>query len=312
MSERSDVLTARRTRAQLRPLPTEVRSGGKAADRSRRRPRGGGIGQGAVILVLTAIAVVALFPYLFMFMTSFKTNRQFNDSYWIPTWPLELENYSTAWHQIQPYFITSILVALAAIAGTVALSSLAGFLFARYEFVGRGVLYGMIVMLMMVPPVASLIPMFVLMRDLGLLNTMTVLILPHIASSVVLATILMRTFVAQIPQELFDAARIDGAGGPRMFRSLVLPLSMPIIGTVSLLTVIGVWNDFFWPLLVITEDKLRTIPVGLAFFKGQNATEWGPLFAGYTLASLPLLLLFTFLSKYFLAGVQGGLPGTGK
>ncbi|MFF3395068.1 carbohydrate ABC transporter permease [Streptomyces sp. NPDC002669] len=311
MSERSDVLTAQRTRPAPRPVRTEARDTGAATAR-RRREGGSRIRQGAVILVLTAIALVALFPYLFMLMTSFKTNQQFNDSYWVPTWPLRLENYSAAWQQIQPYFITSLLVALAAIVGTVALSSVAGFLFARYEFVGRRVLYGMIVMLMMVPPVASLIPMFVLMRDLGLLNTMTVLILPHIASSVVLATILMRTFVAQIPQELFDAARIDGASGPRMFRSLVLPLSMPVIGTVSLLTVISVWNDFFWPLLVITEDKLRTIPVGLAFFKGQNATEWGPLFAGYTLASLPLLLLFTFLSKYFLAGVQGGLPGTGK
>lgn len=311
MSRHSDVLPAKRPEAQDRS-PRPVREPQPRPGVRRGRTGGGRAGQGAVITVLSVMVLVALFPYLFMLMTSFKTNEQFNDSYWVPTWPLQLGNYGTAWEQIQPYFITSILVAAASIVGTVALSAVAGFLFARYEFVGRKLLYGMVVALMMVPPVASLIPLFVLMRDLGLLNTMTVLILPHIASSVVLATILMRTFIGQIPQELFDAARIDGASDPRLFRSIVLPLSLPVIGTVSLLTVIGVWNDFFWPLLVITEDKLRTIPVGLAFFKGQNATEWGPLFAGYVLASIPLLLLFTFLSKHFLAGVQGGLPGAGK
>ncbi|MCX4863025.1 carbohydrate ABC transporter permease [Streptomyces sp. NBC_00257] len=312
MPERSEPMVLERPTT----APAKVKSGarsGRPAEAGRRRPGARGrAGQGVLVAALSGMVLVALFPYLFMFMTSFKTNEEFNTNYWVPTWPLHLSNYGTAWEQIQPYFITSILVAAASIVGTVGLSTIAGFLFARYEFAGRRLLYGMVVMLMMVPPVASLIPLFVLMRDLNLLNTLTVLILPHIAGSVVLATILIRTFVEQIPQELFDAARIDGAGGPRLFRSIVLPLSLPVIGTVSLLTVINVWNDFFWPLLVITENDLRTIPVGLSFFKGQNVTQWGPLFAGYTLASLPLLLLFTFLSKHFLAGMQGGLPGSGK
>ncbi|MEV6889892.1 carbohydrate ABC transporter permease [Kribbella sp. NPDC051137] len=277
----------------------------EAPARGRRR-------QPIVVAVLSVLVLAGLFPYLFMIMTSVKTDEQFTASYWMPSWPLDLGNYAVAWRQIEPYFVTSVVVAALSIVGTLTLASVSGFLFARYAFAGRNLLFGMIAALMMVPNISSLIPLFVLMRDLHLLNTLPVLVLPHIAGSVVLATILMRTFVQQIPQELFDAAQVDGAGGFRLFVSIMLPLSLPVIGTVALITVISVWGEFFWPLLVITDDSLRTIPVGLSFFQGQNATNWGPLFAGYTLASLPLLLVFTFLSKWFLAGVQGGLPGTGK
>jgi len=263
-------------------------------------------------ILLSVLVFVGLFPFLFMFVASFKTNEQFYASYWSPSWPLHLNNYVDAWKQVQPYFITTIIVAVAAIVGTLVLSSMAGFVFARYFFPGRRFLFGMVAALLMVPSIASLIPLFVLMSDFDLLNTRIVLVLPQIAGNVVLATILIKTFTEGIPQEMFDAARVDGANGVRMFRSIMLPLSLPVLGTVALLTVINVWNDFFWPLLTVTQNDLRTVSVGLSFFQGQNVTSWGPLFAGYTLASIPLLLLFTFLSKYFLAGIQGGVPGSGK
>lgn len=277
--------------------------------RPRRR---GTLGQGAIYVVLSLMVFVSLFPFLFMFVTSFKTNQQFFTSYWAPAWPLHFGNYSTAWHQVQPYFVTTVIVAVIAIGGILLLATTAAFVFARYAFFGRKVLFVVIACLLMVPGISSLIPLFVLCRELGVLNTRIVLVIPQVAGGTVLATILIKTFVESIPQELFDAARVDGAGGPRMFRHVMLPLSLPVIGTVALVTVIGVWNDFFWPLLTVTDNNLRTISVGLSFFQGQNITNWGPLFAGYTLASIPLLLLFTFLSKYFLAGIQGGVPGGNK
>jgi ABC-type glycerol-3-phosphate transport system permease component len=162
----------------------------------------------------------------------------------------------------------------------------------------------------MVPSIASLIPLFLMMRDFHLLNTFAVLILPQIATGAVLGTVLMKTYIEGIPQTIFDAAQIDGAGPVRLFRSVMLPLSLPVIGTVSLVTVQGVWNDFFWPLLTVSDNSLRTVSVGLLFFQGQTATDFGPMFAGYLLASVPLLILFVFFSRYFLAGVQGGLPGS--
>ena len=258
---------------------------------------------------LTVLVAVSFGPYLLMLSTSFKTNQQVAQSFWAPAWPLHIENYGTAATQVLPYLWNSVLVAAVSTVLILAISAVSGFVMARYRFPGRGFLFAMVLVLMMVPSISTLIPLFVMMKDFGLLNTYLVLIIPYVAGGVVLGTILMRTFIQSIPQTLFDAARVDGAGGVRLFFSVMLPLSLPVVGTVGLITFNGVWNDFFWPLLTITDDGLRTVSVGLQFFQGQNALEFGPLMAGYALASLPLLILFVFLSKYFLAGVQGGVPG---
>lgn len=259
--------------------------------------------------VLIALATIALTPYLFMVVTSLKTNQEFANSFWQISFPLHFENYAAAWNQIAPYLFNTAVVALTSIVLILLIASISGFVLARYRFAGRSFIYGAVLVLMMVPGLANLIPLFIIMKDLGLLNTYVVLVVPYTAGGVVLGTILMRNFVEGIPQTIFDAARIDGASGARMYRSIMLPLSLPVLGTIALITVSSVWNDFFWPLLVISDDSLRTVSVGLQFFQGQNATDYGPLMAGYLLASLPLILLFTFLSKYFLAGVQGGVPG---
>lgn len=278
----------------------------RTATTSGKRPRRAST---AIHIALIVIVTVGLLPYLFVLTTSVKTNEQFATNYWIPSFPFHFENYLTAWNQIAPFMAVSIVVAVISIAGIVLLSLVSGFVFARFQFPGRQFFFAMVIALLMVPGIASLIPLFVMMRDLGLLNTLWVLILPRIAGGAVLGTILMKTFIEGIPQELFDAAKVDGAGTGRLFRSIMLPLSLPVVGTVSLLTVIGVWNDFFWPLLTVTNNALKPVSVGLLFFRGQAGTDYGAMFAGYMIASLPLLLLFLFLSKYFLAGIQGGLPG---
>jgi ABC-type glycerol-3-phosphate transport system permease component len=279
--------------------------------RRRRRTRRGAP-QWIVCLALSLIAFVGLFPFLFMFLASFKTNKQFYSSYWMPDLPLHWGNYSVAWRQVEPYFLTTVIVAALAVVATLVLSAAAGFVLARMDFLGRKFLFVFISMLLMVPSIAGLVPMFVMMKDFDLLNTRIVLALPQVAGNTVLGIVLIKTFAESLPQELFDAARVDGAGGFRLFVHVMLPLSLPVLGTVALTTCINVWNDFFWPLLTITDDKLRTVSAGLSFFQGQNITQWGPLFAGYTLASLPLLALFVFLSKYFLAGIQGGVTGASK
>lgn len=259
--------------------------------------------------VLVIFAAAALGPYLFMVVTSFKTNQQFAENFWQISFPLHFENYGVAWNQVAPYLFNSILVSLVSIVAILVIASISGFTLARYRFAGKTLIFGAVLVLMMVPGIASLIPLFILMKDLGLLNTYVALVVPYTAGGVVLGTILMKNFVEGIPQTIFDAARVDGASAVRIYRSIMLPLSLPVLGTISLVTVSAVWNDFFWPLLVITDNQLRTVSVGLQFFQGQNATDWGPLMAGYLIGSLPLVVLFTFLSKYFLAGVQGGIGG---
>lgn len=260
-----------------------------------------------IAVVLAIIAFAGLFPYLFMVLTSFKSNAQFFKDFWLPAWPLHLENYTSAWLQIQPYMLVSFAVAALSIVGTTVLGTITATVLARYRFVGRKVVIALIALLLLIPSIASIIPLFVLMRDLHLLNTLVGLVVPMTVGGTILAIVLVSAYIREIPAEIFEAALLDGAGGIRSYISLILPLSRPVIGTVMLVTVINVWNDFFWPALITTDNNLRTIPVGLQFFKGQNVTEWGPQFAGYFLASLPLLLLFTFLSKQFLAGLSGGL-----
>lgn len=265
-----------------------------------------------IIIALSVIAFVGLFPFLFMLVTSLKTNQQYFDSFWRPAWPPHLANYADAWTQIRPYFITTVIVAAGSTMGALVLCTVSAFVLARYQFPGRQLLFGLIALLLMVPGIASLIPSFVLMQQLDLLNTRVVLMIPHIVGGAVLGTLLMRTFVAQLPQEYFDAALVDGASAPQIFGRIVIPLCLPIVGTIALVTLIGVWNDFFWPLLTVTRNDLRTMSAGLEFFNGQNGTNYGPLFAGYALASLPLLFLFVFMSKYFLAGLSGGLGAGNK
>ncbi|WP_205835078.1 carbohydrate ABC transporter permease [Microbacterium salsuginis] len=277
--------------------------------RRGRRPRRRRM-QIGINLALSAIVFVAFFPYIFMLLTSFKSKEQFAEQYWLPAWPLNLENYAKAFEQVAPYLLMTFLVAAVSVVGILFLSLLSGYVLARFTFPGRQFFFLMVVALLMVPSIAALIPRFVLARDLGMLNTFPVLVIPYIAAGVVLGTILMKTFIEGIPQELFDAARMDGAGQGRLFFSIMLPLSLPVVGTVALINLIAVWNDFFWPLLTITQNSLKTISVGLLFFQGQSGTDFGAMFAGYMLASLPLLILFTFFSKYFLAGIQGGLPGS--
>jgi len=270
------------------------------------------IEQTSLVLILSLMAFLGLFPYLFMLLTSFKNNQQIVDSYWGLPIPIHFENYVAAWDQTKYYFLTTFTVVAATVAAVLLLGLLSGFLFARFSFLGRNFLFTLVGLLLMVPSIAALIPLFVLSKDLKMLNTIWVLIIPSIAGNSVLAVILFKNFIEAIQQELFDAAQVFGASGPQIFRYIVAPLSFPIIGTVSLLTMINVWNDFFWPLLTVTDDKLRTVAIGIQFFQGQNATDYGGLMAGYTLASLPLLVLFTFLSKYFLAGISGGLTASDK
>jgi ABC-type glycerol-3-phosphate transport system permease component len=257
--------------------------------------------------ILSCLAFVGIFPYLYMMETALKSNSQFNSNEATPTWPFHFGNFVTAWGDVAPYLLASVIVAACTMIGCLALGSITGFVLARYHFPGRNLFFGLIALLLLIPNIASLIPLFVLMRDLHLLNTYPDLIIPQLTTQTVFAVVLMKTYIEQLPNELFDAAHIDGASSARTYWSITLPLARPIIGTVALFSVISVWSEYFWPELTIVTNSLRTVPVGVQFFQGELTTAYGPLFAGYIIASVPLLVLFVVLAKNFLAGIQGGL-----
>ena len=167
----------------------------------------------------------------------------------------------------------------------------------------------MVIALMMVPGILTLLPRFMLIYKFGLLNTYWALILPYISGNQVFQTFVLRTFFASLPQELFEAAKIDGAGELRVYSTIAIPLSKPILGTLAILVSRGVWNDLIWPRIVLIDATMRTITAALSTYMPGDAggvPAYGARFAGYILASLPLLILFAFTMKQFMAGLTSG------
>jgi ABC-type glycerol-3-phosphate transport system permease component len=258
------------------------------------------------VTVLVIFAVLTLYPLAFMVITSFKTMDQYNAQFWLPAWPLHPENYADAWSAIAPYMVNSVFVTLASAAGVVVLSCFAGYAFARFAFPGREFFYYLVIFLMMIPAVLTLVTSFLLVKNLGLMNTRWALILPYIAGGQVLAIFILRAFFSGLPEELFEAARIDGAGEITAFWRIGVPLTRPVLVTVAIMQVLSTWNDYVWPFLVVQDDNLKTLVVGLVIFQNRYYTNWGPMMAGYTLASIPLLLLFFVGMRYFIEGLTSG------
>jgi len=256
--------------------------------------------------ILSVLAFLGLFPFAFALIGSFKTDDQFAHTYWLPALPLHFENYGNAWGQISIYWVNSIIVALATTVAILVLGSVSGFVFARYEFPGRNLFFFLIIILLAVPGIVNLVPLFLLVKSLGLIDSKWALIVVYTVGNLYVTVYLLRNAIKAINDEMFEAARIDGASGPQVYLRIVLPLSFPVMGTVVMTTLTGVWNEYIWAFLVINDPTKRTIGTGLQYYTNEQTTSYGPLFAGYILASLPLLLAFIFTSRYYVAGLQAG------
>lgn len=266
----------------------------------------GGWGRRAAVLVLAVLAFLTFYPYLFILVNSTKTIPQFYRDIWLPVWPIHWENYGEAWSVIRGYIANSILVSASSTALALLLATPTAFVFARYAFPGRRLLFVAILSLMMVPWILTLVPAFLLVRRLGLLDTYWVMILPYAAGGQVFAIFVLRIFFAGMPEELFASARVDGAGDWGAFRHIALPLARPVIGAVAVMQVLWSWNNLIWPLVTVSGDARSVITRGLYVFGGRYAQRYGAMFAGYTISSLPLLLVFVFTARLFLKGMAAG------
>lgn len=255
---------------------------------------------------LILILALTFFPLIFMLVTSFKTTHQFYHSFWLPQWPLQISNYGFALNDMKFYILNSLIVTVLSVGGTIACSTLTGFLFARYVFPGREILYYGIIAMMMIPATLTLIPAFMWVQQLGLIDTLWVMILPYIAGSQVLGLYLLRSFFGQIDKGLFEAAQVDGAGLFRQFFHLALPLSKPIIGVVVIVTALGVWNNFLWPLVTTSSDEVMVLTVGLFRYTGRAGADYGKMFSGYAVSAIPLGVLFMFCARLFMKGITAG------
>lgn len=258
-------------------------------------------------IVFQIILVFLTFlPFYFMIISSFKTNAQITESYFGITFPLNVENYIRAFNKVIFYLINSVVISGAAVAGVTLLACISSYVFARYEFVGKKILLMFFLSFLMIPGILTLIPQFVLIVKLNLNGTMWAVILPYIAYGQIVFIFILKTFIEGIPNDLFDSARIDGANAVFSFFNIVIPLAKPIITSLALMNFLANWNDFIWPLLVLKGDKMKTVTVGLYSFTDTQQIQYGMLFAGFVIASFPLMLLFSFNMKYFIQGVTSG------
>lgn len=220
---------------------------------------------------------------------------------------LATRGFRYAWQTIRPYVLNSLVVSLTTAGGVLLLGSLTAYVLSRQRFFGSKVLYYYIIGTMMFPGVLTLVPSFMLVKQLGLLNTYWAMILPYIAGGQVFAIFIFKSFFDGLPEELFESARLDGAGHFQLYRHIVLPLSKPILSVVAVMSILGTWNEFLWPFITNTEGKYHVIASGLyVLATSPYASNFSTLFAAYVLSSVPLLLLFVYATKPFIQGVTSG------
>jgi len=259
-------------------------------------------------LVVFTVATISLYPILLMILSSFKKSVDiYKNPLGLPT-SFSLDTYRTLLAKIPftTYFLNSLIVSIVSVILIVVVCSLAAFYIARFKFSWNHALFFIFLLGMMIPIKLGIVPLFILMRDLGLINSLWSLILMNMATGIPLSMLILTGFFKTMPYELEEAARIDGAGNLRVLWHVMIPLMRPALGTVVIINFIASWNDFFFPLIFITEKMKRTIPVGMMSLFGEHSADWGSLFAGLTLASLPMILLFFIASKQFMEGLTAG------
>jgi ABC-type glycerol-3-phosphate transport system permease component len=245
-------------------------------------------------------------PIVYLVIMSFKSYGELIESFWALPDPWLVGNYPQGWSVIGRYLTNTIALTLGATILTVACASLGSYAFARHRFPGRQVLYFALIGLMMIPSSLTLLPRYVLVKDLGMLDTPWVLVLPWAAQSMAFGVLLCRSFFATLPEELFEAGRIDGASELQLYRHVAVPLSFPIMVTLAVVDAFEHYNDYIWPLLTISTKANQVVSVGLTEFDSFDVIEFGPKFAAYVIASLPLVAMFLFGMRYFIRGMTAG------
>ncbi|MCI0512740.1 carbohydrate ABC transporter permease [candidate division KSB1 bacterium] len=257
-------------------------------------------------LILGMLLLLTFYPFLFMLISATKSIPQFYQNFWGISYPLHWENYVEAWETISRHIGNSILVSGVTLIGVLTLGSITAYIFARFDFFGKQVLFYALLALLMVPGILTLIPAFMVVKQLHLLDRYWVLILPYLSGGQVFAIFLLRAFFESVPRDLFDAATIDGASEFRILRHVVIPLSRPILGTVAIMNLLGTWNEFIWPYVTLQSPEKFVLPLSLLSFASLYGVKYGTMFASYTLAALPLLLLFVFTTRTFIKGISSG------
>lgn len=274
-------------------------------NKARRRKK---VNRSLIYLILIVFTIVNAYPIFWMIMNSFKTGQEFAlNPFSIPVkWVLE--NYSDAWvtANIGKYFFNSLVVGLGAVIIAIFTGAFASYFLSRFDFKGRNLLYGFFIIGLLVPIHATLVPMFILMQKLGILNTYWALIFPYVAFNLPITIFLLTSFMSSFSKEIEESAIMDGCGVFRMFWTIILPMSRPAIATAVILNFINNWNEFSFALVLINDKALNTLPLGLANFAGQYTTNYTAQMAGLTMVLAPTILFYLIMEKQIVQGMTEG------
>ena len=251
----------------------------------------------------------AFFPLYLMVVISFKSNEQFMNNPWFFDNPSQwhLENWDKGWSVVQNYIANSVLTSVGAVSLCLVMAILTAYVIARYRFWGRSIVYYTIIASMFLPgTAATLVTMFTLLRSMNLVNSLWALVIVGSVGGQVVCVFILRQFIEDIPMSLFESAEIDGAGVLQQIWHIVVPLSGSILSTLAIMQFLGNWNQLMLPLVIMRDDELLTVPVGLMRLQGEYVKEWGQLMAGYAISSIPLVLLFLFTMRLFVRGIAAG------
>jgi raffinose/stachyose/melibiose transport system permease protein len=263
---------------------------------------------GGIQAVLLLNAFIMVYPLFVMVISSFKTNAEIFTSPFAMPESFSLANAEKVWTDTNfvRYLANSIGVTAASIILIVVVSTMAAYAIARYEFRGSTLILMFFLSGMTVPLKLAIIPLFIQLDTLHLLDTYAGLVLVYVAMGIPSAVFIMTGFLRSLPRELEEAPRVDGANEWHIMMQIMLPLARPAMVIVAIQNAVPIWNDFFFPLILITSDNLKTLPQGLTVFMGEFTTNWGVLFTGLSLAALPITLVYIALSRQFIAGITQG------
>ncbi|WP_448059530.1 carbohydrate ABC transporter permease [Cellulomonas hominis] len=290
------------------PVRQDAPRPARTAPAPPRRPALGWLRSGSKHVLLIALALVMLYPLLWMVVSSFRPNDLiFREAGLIPS-ELDLSHYRSGWdafrYPFSRFMVNTLVIAVGAVVGNVISSSLAAYAFARMRFRGRGPMFAITLLTVMLPIHVVIVPQYVIFSRLDLVNTFVPLILPKFLATDAFFVFLMVQFIRGIPRELDEAARIDGAGHLRIFTRIMVPLMLPAIATTAIFTFIGSWNDFFSQLIYLTSPENYTVSLALrGFIDAQAASNFGGMFAMSVVTVAPLFLIFLFGQRYLVKGI---------
>jgi raffinose/stachyose/melibiose transport system permease protein len=277
-----------------------------AKPKKRRRIRPSDI---AIAVLLWGYAAMVLLPLLLVVSNTMRTSREiFRDPVGLPT-SINFDSYVRAWEEasFNVYFFNSLFITVASVALATGVSALAAYVLGRYKFRGSTLLSAYFLAGLMMPFRLAIVPLFLLLNNLGLVDSRFGLILVYAATGIPFSVFILSAFFRQLPQELSEAARIDGAGEFTIFGRVMLPLVRPALATVTVFQFVPLWNDFFFPLVLLRSTEKWTLSVGMTRFFGEFQADWSTLFAGLIITTLPLIILFLLATKQIIAGLTAGV-----